>query len=424
MRRFLHLIAAIVVLGSLTTACGLQLDDRAQVIDTADLPPDLVSGAVSTLVPEINARDYQLYMVGPDNRLTTVARTITRNPEAVMTSLLVGPTTLESGQGIKSAITRATQVLSVTWNDEGVVFVNLTEGSLASSARNELELAFAQIVYSITGLPEFDQVVFSIDGVTVPVPTDGGTSDPGQPVTRLDFKSVDRRSVDFVVGGEGDPVVPTPLPIPTRPAGSNRANRTEVPIWLIDADGNLTAAIRLIERSPEALLDSLLLGQSLVEGNAGISTFISANALAINIDVDETTNTAFVDLTAGSLPSIANGAKLRAVAQIVYTLTELAEIEKVVISIGGVREPMPTDRGLTDPDNPAVSRDDYTTIGPKSAPVAAPGLAPTVAAQPVPTPDPAAPVASPTPIAAATVTPVPTPLPGTTPTPTPSPTPG
>lgn len=381
---------ALIGLALIAPACGVSRDGSPQAIRD-QLPPDLVEGQSTESDTVVNpALNVQIWMVGDGDLLTTVGRSIEHTPEAVMKSLLLGTTPTERADGITSAITRETQGEVSLQEADKIAVVNLVEGSLNSTS-SERKLAFGQIVYSLTGLTTVDSVVFSIAGEFISVLTDDGATVAGQAVTRRNFESFNRTSINFGAANDNDDddvqVVPVaaPTPTPTVSADVDDVARTDVSLWMVDQNDVLIRVVRRIELKEEAVLASLLLGPEIAERAIGIRSAIPLDALAINIDVNETPGdefegTAFVDLAAGSLPgaSSADDERLLAVGQIVYSLTGMFTIDQVIISIGGEQEPMLTERGVAPAGQP-LGRSEFASYAPVARPVATPGVEPTPA---------------------------------------------
>lgn len=362
-------LVLLVLFALIIGACGVPNDGSPIAISEESLPVDLTENAPPTPLPESAATNTQIWMVGSDNRLSTVGREITRTPEGVMNSLLLGTETSEREAGINSAITRETGYTAISLNPAtGVAVVDLTPGSLRSNASGEQKLAFAQIVFSLIGLSDAQGsdirgVAFTIDGVPISIPIDAGASDLGQVLTKDDFASLNRQRVSFV---DDVDEVPAPLPTPTRtqigvaPIGDG-SQLVDLSVWMVAPNGNLVRVNRTIEESPESLMFSLLLGPLIPERETGLASAISTDAITLNIDVNEGDGTAFVNMSPGSLPEVGLN-RLRAVAQIVFTLTELEDISTVNISIGGIRQLL-TDTGLEAID-PTLVRSDFAELAP------------------------------------------------------------
>lgn len=363
-----YLAALICVLALAGTGCGIPNDGSPRVIAVDDLPVDLTENAPPTPEPAPDAFSFQIWMIGDDNKLTRVAREITRTPEGVMNSLLLGTETSEREDGIATAITRETGYLDfVAIPEFRRITVNLVDGSLRSASAADQKLAFAQIVYSLTELLEIDEVAFTIGGDPVAVPIDGGASEVGQFLRKEDFASLQRNRPGFAADDEFDVGGAAPAPTP-RPATIDIDDTTELvnlSIWMVASNelGNLVRVPRSIGRTPESILVSLFKGPSVTESETNVRTAIPNDAIAPIPDIDETARIAFVDLAVEDLPPVVDDDRMRAIAQIVFSLTELAEIDAVKISIDGERIPLPTASGLSAPD-PTLRREDFSMLAP------------------------------------------------------------
>jgi len=354
-----------VMLALVATSCGIPTDEVAQQIPKASLPVELVGGPAEAPDEQAeSAASRIIWMVDEDDILTPVERAISDTPEAIMDSLLQGTFPVERERGISSAIPRGTGYNSINVGGDGqVAFVDLTAGSLQSLGRVEREVAYAQIVTSLDELTTINSVNFTIDGQFVSVQTSDGATTPGQAVSRSDFASHQRVRVVFddPADGQTDELPPTAIP----------DTRSELAVWMFDSNSRLVRVSRLIDRSPEAVLDSVLAGPTIPESEAGITTSLAPDAVRVGLDIDEATGTALVDLTPVSLPPLARDMKLMAVAQIVYSLTELVEITGVVISIDGIRQAMPTDQGIVLAGR-VLRREDFVALGPRAVGLAQP----------------------------------------------------
>ena len=438
-RRILCLGLGLLAFVSVVTSCGIQTDSEPQVLNPNALPADLIGTEPPTPAPD--APEFVVFMVGPDEILTPVRRAVpfavgfrdqARN---VLESLFDGETDIERRSGIETAINRSVGVESIELADTGVAFLDLGAGSIVSGSVDDQELAFAQIVFTLTEFPLVDAVQVSIEGRFTRVPTPDGVSPPGVAVDRSSFSSLDPANrIGFLTDEEAvtgetptsepAPVLPTPIPALPGESGTPEpgsvSDEVDLVVWMIDAAGELVRRPRRLERTPEALLENLRLGPALGEPELGVRSAILTSAAEPSVDVDESAGIAFVDLAPNSLPPPGDDEKLRAVAQIVYTLTELSEIDAVSISIAGVRQALPTQDGITRA-GAAVTRDDYLVLNPGTV-----GVPPRPIASPTPslTPDP---LATPGPDATseadtargAEASPTPSPSPAT-PTPTPT----
>ena len=446
MTRFSPLTSLVLVVVLVSVGCGLRVDSEPRALPPSELPADLLD-ADPGLLPSDEERTAVVYMIGPDERLIPVGRFVEFAPDVstqarlLMETLIAGTFPTEVREGITTAINRATEVTSVLDAGGGVAFVDLSNDTILSLSFDEQEAAYAQIVYTLTELPEIDRLIFSIGDRFIGVPTDVGVSRPGDSVSRDDFESLDpeRPSVSFPT--EDDAVTPEDTsPTPGSESPDNPVAPTPVPaipedvptvvlptvdpafdliVWLLDSEGRLVPRPRQIERSPRALVQSLLLGPAEGESETGIRTAIRSTATLVSID-DDDTQTAFVNLGPDSLPPVTGDLeRRRAVAQIVFTLTELAEIDAVTILIGGERLPMPTDSGFSE-SGATLVRSDFASLAPPVVGV------PPLTVSPTPTGDDARGADGATTPAPGATPPAdeiaaPTPAPSPTPTPTPGP---
>lgn len=169
--------------------CGVAAQATPQPIQ----PP---AGALGSLAAPPGATDSgrtpeDLYFV-KDNAVIRVVRHV-RAPvtiESVVRDLLAGPSDAESADGYTSALLGDSVVDSVDVN-AGQAVVALTS-PVADSARNDEVLAYAQLVCTLTTLPQIGGVTFTTDGAPVAVPRGDGSLQPkvaGQlvPLTAADY---------------------------------------------------------------------------------------------------------------------------------------------------------------------------------------------------------------------------------------------
>ena len=401
-----RLLIVLVVFAVAASACGIERDTEPRVLAREDLPADLRPGQLPTPVPDVpiggETSDSQVFMIGPDDKLIGVFREVTEDPVELLDTLLLRTSPAEAAEGIYTTLSRETRVQNIEIFDLfRVATVELAPGSL-DARNNEQKLGFAQIVFTLTSLPDIETVEFvqtdpenpNAGPVPIPVQTDTGTTVPGQRVGRDAFALLDP---SIVPQPNFDPDIPTPVPTITPVPAPDPDNATplfDIPIWKLNEQSQLVRVARQVERNQEALLFSLFDGTLVDERADLIRSAIPPDALFNGIetqtfeilttdaDGNETivvANTALVDLAQGSLPPSDEGReRLLATAQIVYTLTELIEIDQVALSIEGVFIPMDIPAGLTapfDPENPiGLTRADFISElepGPTPAPIGA-----------------------------------------------------
>ncbi len=165
---------------ALIAGCGPAAQDEP--VPVLPSPPE--SGAPAT--PQ--ATDVvQIYLVR-DDRLVAVPRT-GRSVSDAVAALAAGPTPLDAGTGLGSAVlARAVRLAGPQTPD--VVTVEVTP-EFADLLERERFLAAAQLVWTITEVCCATQVRVQLDARTLPLPTDAGPVE--RPVRRDDYRSVGPR---------------------------------------------------------------------------------------------------------------------------------------------------------------------------------------------------------------------------------------
>ncbi len=176
LRAVLAVLAAVLLAG-----CGVAPDDRPEEVSTEPAPEaatDTESPGSGPLVT--------LYLVRGAELAPVVRRTTSPTTAVALDLLLEGPTRAEAADGIRTAL--APDVVGVEQAmPDGTVTLALTRGFTGLTGGNQL-LAVAQVVWSLTALPETTAVRFTVEGVPVEVPTDDGLT--ASPVERDDYESV------------------------------------------------------------------------------------------------------------------------------------------------------------------------------------------------------------------------------------------
>ena len=130
------------------------------------------------------------------------------------------------------------------------------------------------------------------------------------------------------------------------------------PLYLVGAEG----LVRVTRDLPDpidgaALLQSLLSGVTEPEDRSGLSSSIPLGTELTGFDVVD--RVATVDLSA-DFASVGGQQEILAVAQIVLTVTQLADVDGVVFELDGVRTDVPTAEGALA--TVAVTPDDYESL--------------------------------------------------------------
>jgi spore germination protein GerM len=146
--------------------------------------------------------------LGEVSRQATSALT---TPQVAMRALLEGPTTAERAR-FRTAIPAETQVLGVTVNG-GVADVNLTAQFEAAEAEIIQLVRVAQVVWTLTELPDVDSVRFRIHGVAQPVIDERGVAHDRVGRGRYSGLAPQEEEVP-ALGPAGTPAAsPTPAPL-------------------------------------------------------------------------------------------------------------------------------------------------------------------------------------------------------------------
>lgn len=125
-------------------------------------------------------------------------------------------------------------------------------------------------------------------------------------------------------------------------------------------------------RTTAAALELLVEGPTRAEAAGGIRTALAPEVVGVDQELPAGVTT--VSVTRG-FTALTGGNQLLAVAQIVWTLTDLPTVTAVRFAVDGAPVEVPTDAGLTDR---PVNRDDYRSVAPaEPAPTSPPTGDPT-----------------------------------------------
>lgn len=204
----MKIAATLALVCVVVSACGVPLDDEPQVIASQDLPEVLQPGeSTTTTLLDRLAEDVVIYLVDPGDgepSLVPVERQVTLTDAAtiielaVLEQLLAGPTSEEQldlnlTTAVVSSEDAPLEVLDVdTQTDEDIIVVLSAPPAIAGSDRL---VTFAQLVYTLTELPNVDQVRFTIRNDAgeiedIAVRTDTEEGDVRRAVDRTDYLSL------------------------------------------------------------------------------------------------------------------------------------------------------------------------------------------------------------------------------------------
>ena len=199
------------------TSCGVPTSSEFAQIPEADIPFELnatttTSTTTTTIVvatdgdgsssgskneqSAIVEESVDLYYI-INNRLvaTNIKIVSPATTTQVLSALVAGPPSGDTGSGLRSAIATSLQV-TVNVN-KGVASINANNFLLAGLSPIDQRLAIAQLVLTITSRPGIGQAQFSVNGTPIAIPRGrGDLSKPGETVSYDDYVSLlaDRNS--------------------------------------------------------------------------------------------------------------------------------------------------------------------------------------------------------------------------------------
>jgi spore germination protein GerM len=173
----------LVLLSTLAAGCGIPLDDAPEAIDVEFAAA--VDGAVP--VPGDLAA-VSIYLVRNES-LVSVTRDLSAPPmlEVILNSLFGPVTEPEHRAGLRTAIPRSTQILSI--EEEGATLLVDLSRDFAAVGGEEEVLAVAQIVMTAASFEGVESVAFQLEGVPTDVPVASGALSV-DPVAADDYASL------------------------------------------------------------------------------------------------------------------------------------------------------------------------------------------------------------------------------------------
>ncbi len=188
----LGVVVTTVLLVSLASACGVPTDGEPRAItaeSTTTNPPPPSAGPAAGMATIYLSRPTS---AAPEQDAELVA--VTRNlgepptPPTVLEALFEGATEEEQDRSLVSLIPADTALLGWGLEPNGRLTVELNEEWSTLLGPDQLG-AYAQVVLSVTDLPEVRAVRFRVDGEPIDeVPTEG---DPRAEVTGGDYRGLD-----------------------------------------------------------------------------------------------------------------------------------------------------------------------------------------------------------------------------------------
>lgn len=174
--------AMLLLIALLAAACGISTDGEPRDI-SGDRQEQLAE--VGRTNNETPAGGSRIFLVDASSAQLPVVRAVARDvrsePQALITSLLQGPTVSERAQRLRTAIPAGTTLLGVRYEGRGLVIVDLSANILDASG-DSLVAAVSQIVYTLGELESVAGVRLDVEGEPRQWPTGDGTL-TGAPLT-------------------------------------------------------------------------------------------------------------------------------------------------------------------------------------------------------------------------------------------------
>ena len=189
LRRVLALLLSLAGL-AVVAGCGVQGDGAPRALAPDVVPKRLLAPSTSVAQPDkpSTGAPATVYLVDNRDDLRPVSRNLDKPPLIVnvLDSLFRGATDQEAAGGLRSEVPAGTKVNGIDRLDRDVITVDLSKEFAETTADGEL-LAQAQIVYTVSQLPNVRGVLFLVDGR----PREGADDDAkltSSPLTVDDFR--------------------------------------------------------------------------------------------------------------------------------------------------------------------------------------------------------------------------------------------
>lgn len=150
-------LAAVAVSVLAVSACGIAHDAAPRVLDTDNVPVELLQPTTApptTLGADVPQKDALVYLVDERARMVEpVTRPVPTpiNTQQILRQLIAArPTDEETSEGLSNVITRQTRLLGVTEENGGSMVTIDLESFFPGLTSEEVTLATAQMVYTLT----------------------------------------------------------------------------------------------------------------------------------------------------------------------------------------------------------------------------------------------------------------------------------
>jgi spore germination protein GerM len=188
----------LVAVAVLSVGCGLSTSDEPERLGTnnmTDEPPSSDPAADATATPNGSATEtaevWFFQSVGTeDPQLIVETRVVTAPADAddLLLALADGPTATERNDDVVTFVPADAQFGDTELRDNGVMTVRLPDEFYPEG--NAASYAFAQVVYTLTGLDGVDQVLFTSESEGAQ-PVDGAGTTRDGPLGRSDYDNLE-----------------------------------------------------------------------------------------------------------------------------------------------------------------------------------------------------------------------------------------
>ena len=193
-------LMAMVVVVLTTATCGAPTSGPARIVEASQVPYGLLATATTSPRPDgrrstssgSTSAGSTVFFVGRDGLLRPVGRSAstgqtTDGIDAAIAALVAGPTPAQRVEGLSSALGSDTMLRRARLDDATAV-IDIHVGARAP-VPDQLPLAVAQIVLTLTSVPGVHSVQLSQDGHAVPAPLPGGQLTE-LPLTATDYEGL------------------------------------------------------------------------------------------------------------------------------------------------------------------------------------------------------------------------------------------
>lgn len=187
---------------------------------------------------------------------------------------------------------------------------------------------------------------------------------PGTRVVALLLLTVTALSPSCGIPTDESPLTLPPTAVPSPTVTETAQTPREATIYLLDQEDRLVRVTREID--PERAIESLIgaLAQEPTEAEQAQGYVSAVPPTAVVLSVRKTAEGLWTIDLGGFLDAAGDAqAQVRPLAQIVYTVTELDAVDRLLFLFDGQRSNVPSDSGELEPDTP-VSTLDYMTYAP------------------------------------------------------------